>query len=432
MKSIRMLIVEDDADLLSKLKGLYREIFSRSGFNVTIEETCCAEEAKQRAKEAAKAPYDLVSLDVNLGTAEITGLDVLGVFNRFKSAWMAVLLTGVETDSTLDATVGTGAATTLRKRLRHDAYARFPAERLQVIEKPSRNTSVDQAERLLRDRVTQIALVYETVTRLRYIFKPIHVTSLERVPTRKGQVASKPKRKFIEATSLHWQIRFNCGEIRTLPDKAGFKTLHRLLSLEPNDSLTPEAAMALEPRNERSSSSETAPHINPIAEYFKAQDIDWTSLDRERQDEIIRAALSLRLKRYVALRAFEDENDLSNEEEEELERIKKEFGPLADLAETAYKRLVPEEESDSLIPENATSVLAQEGLHTAGGAYEQRDGGRGFDSPEAQRFRARKKRICDCLRENGFADFAKHVEEYVMSSGANWSYNPPGQIEWTT
>ena len=434
MKAIRILIVEDDTDLLPKLKALYRELFMGQGFDsVTIEETRSADEAKRLAKDAAKNPYDFVSLDVNLGNTDVTGLDVLEAFNRFQSAWMVTLLTGVETDSTLDATVGSLEANILRKQLRPDAYAKFPSERLLVVEKPSVRIPAQEAEMLLRNRIQQITLVYEAVSRLRYIFRPIEATSLERVPAPKGATVIKQKRKFIETTSLHWQIRFNCGDIRTLPDKAGFKTLHHLLSLELTESLTPEAAMVIEPRNEKGSSTDsTTPTDNPIAEYFNAQGVEWENLTRQRQDEIIRVALSLRFKRYVELRGFEDESDLSLEEETDLARIKREFGPLADMAETAYQRLNPEKDGADSQGETSIGALAQDGLHAPSGSYERREGGRGVDSPDAQRFRARKKRICDCLRENGFADFATHVEHYVMPSGANWSYIRPSQIEWTT
>src|ERR1035437_960841 len=101
MKAIRILIVEDDTELLPKLKALYRELFISRGFDsVTIEQACSADEAKQLAKDAAQNPYDFVSLDVNLGNTEVTGLHVLDAFKRFQSAWMVALLTGVETDST--------------------------------------------------------------------------------------------------------------------------------------------------------------------------------------------------------------------------------------------------------------------------------------------------------------------------------------------
>jgi DNA-binding NarL/FixJ family response regulator len=434
MKAIRILIVEDDAELLSKLKALYRELFTAQAFeSVAIESAGTADEAKQLAKGAAHSPYDLVSLDVNLGSAEVTGLDVLAAFKRFQSAWMVALLTGVETDPTLDATIGRSAAAKLRKQLRRDAYARFPAERLMVVEKPAGSLPVAEAVTLLRNRIQQIALVYEEVSRLRYIFRPIEVISLERVPGQKLATANKPKRKFIETTSLHWQIRFNCGDIRTLPDKAGFKTLHQLLLLEPAQSLTPEEAMVIEPRNQVDLPSDaTRPSGDPVAEYFNAQGIAWGTLTPQRQDEVIRAALSLRFKRYIELRGFEDEGDISPEEEAELTRIKREFGPLADIADTACQRLNPKDDGTASAGEHTIGTLAQDDLHEPGGSYERREGGRGEDSPDARRFRTRKKRICDCLRENGFADFAEHVEGYVTSTGASWSYNPPDGIEWTT
>jgi CheY-like chemotaxis protein len=433
MKTIRILIVEDDKKLLQTLDTHYRSILESCDFQVTIEKAETVEEARRLAKSAKTNPYDLVSLDVILGDPAMTGLNVLETLNRFQSAWMVALLTGVETDATVDRTMGKSRGDTLRKQLRRDAYARFPAERLLVVEKPSATIPALDAEKLLANRLRQIAAVYQEVSRLRYIFRPIEVVSLERVPGPKASTPNKPKRKFIETTSLHWQIRFNCGDIRTLPDKAGFKTLHHLLSLEPDQSLTPEAAVMIEPRNEPSSDSGSpATAGNPIAEYFKAQGIEWETLPAQRQDEIIRAALSLRLKRYIELRGFEEDGDISPEEEDDLARIKQEFGPLAEMAETAYQRMSPKDDTVVAVDDPTIGSLAQDGLHAPSGNYDRREGGRGEDSPEAMRFRSRKKRVCDCLRENGFAEFAKHVEDYVMSTGANWSYNPPSQIEWTT
>lgn len=433
MKTIRLLIVEDDATLLADLKKHYRALFQSLGFSsVVAEQAESAAEAKQLAKDAKANPYDLVSLDVNLGDAALTGLDVLAAFHRFQSAWMVALLTGVEADATLDATVGRGPAAKLRKQLRRDAYARFPAERLMVVEKPLPSLPPNEGASLLRNRLNQIALVYEEVSRLRYIFRPIEVTSLERALAPRQPKSPPPRRKFIPSTALHWQIRFNCGDLRTLPDKTGFKTLHHLLSLDPDQSLTPEAAMAIEPCNEQPSATGTnQPSADPLAEYFVAQGIEWNTVTPERQDEVIRAALSLRLKRYVELREFEEQGDLSSGEENDLSRIKREFGPLADMAEAAYQRVRPQESPQLSVADSSPAALAQNNLHPESGNYYRREGGRGEDSPEAQRFRTRKKRVCDCLRENGFADFAKHVEEYVMSTGANWSYNPPDNIEWT-
>ena len=435
MKTLRMLAVEDDPILLAELKKLYRETLVRHGFeSVTIEEAESAEEARTLAKAARANPYDLVSLDVNLGDQHMTGLDVLNTLGRFQSAWMVALLTGVETDGTVDSTMGPVTGNALRKRLRPDAYSRFPAERLLVVEKPLSAMDNLARTKLLADRVEQIALVYAEVSRLRYIFRPIDVTSLERVKVARGV---KAKKKFIETTSRHWQIRFNCGDIRTLPDKAGFATLHRLLSLDRGESLTPEAALVAEPKNEKvakTPGTEDNP-VDPVAAYFVNQGIRWSELDQVQHERLIQAALSLRFKRYVELRSYQDDEDLSAEEEDELNRLIDELGPLAGAAETAYQRMKDDgsamaDGGDDAIP---TAAAFQDGLHVAGGNYERLgEGRRGLDSPEAMLFRARMKRAKDCLRENGFTDFAEHLDGHVQSTGANWSYNPPEHIEWTT
>jgi ActR/RegA family two-component response regulator len=424
-----MLIVEDDSALLAGLEEQYREIFTRRGLAVSIEQATTVEKARTLAKQARSAPYDLVSLDVNLGDSRLTGLDVLDTLKRFQSAWMVALLTGVETDSTLAATMGETKADDLRRQLRRDAYARFPAERLLVVEKPSSSMVPKEARNLLANRLEQIALVFEEIGRQRYIFRPIEVTSLERVPQPKG---SKGPRKFIETTSLHWQIRFDCGEIRTLPNLSGFKTLHYLLSRDRNASVTPEEALAIEPKTEKSAGKPDS-GSDPVAEYFEAQGISWGDLSPEDQSKLIRAALSLKFNRYCDLRSFQDDDDLSAAEESELQRIVRELGPLADVAETGYRRMNPTESDNPENPTPAPGSLAQDGLHPAGGNYDKLgEKRRGKDSSAAALFRARMKRVRDCLRENGFSDLAQHLQDFVMSTGANWSYNPPEGIDWTT
>lgn len=423
-----MLIVEDEPSLLELLKTSYREKFKAQGFDsVTIEESRSVEEARKLAKDAASDPYDLVSLDVNLGDTTLTGLDVLSTLKRYQSAWMVALLTGVETDTSVDKTMGKAAGITLRKGLRRDAYARFPAERLLVVEKPSPSLTTAEAESLLGNRLEQIAAVYEEVGRLRYIFRPIEVVCEERVKVSKGQ---KPTKKFIETASTQWQIRFNCGDIRTLPDRAGFRTLHRLLSLDPEESLTPEAALDVEPVAEKGKTQE-ASQTDPVAAFFQAKGIDWNGLNAEERNQLVRGALAVKFSRYQELRALADEDDLSPNESEELEGIIRELGPLAESAETAYLRMNP----DGHLPVQGITLgeIAQNELQVGRGGYDDLgDGRRGQDSPEAALFRARMKRVKDCLRENGFADFAQHLKDFLSSTGANWSYNPPAGIEWTT
>jgi CheY-like chemotaxis protein len=429
MNLVKILIVEDDALLLTELSDQYRRIFADRDFVVEITAAVTVAEARMLAKQARSNPFDLVSLDVNLGDTDLTGLDVLETLHRFRSAWMVALLTGVETDESFDARIGTEKAGDIRRKLRREAYSRFPAERLLVVEKPTSTLAAADAQSLLSNRLEQIALVYEEVGRLRYVFRPIDVVSLERIPQSKG---SKGPRKFIETTALHWQIRFNCGEIRTLPNLSGFKTLHYLLSRDRNVSITPEEALAIEPKVEKSTSA-SEPGEDPVATYFESQGIAWKEHSQLEQDKIIRAALSLKFNRYCELRGFQDDDDISISEESELNRIIRDLGPLAATAETGYIRTTPSEIVPTIVDDTSSGSLAQNDLHASGGNYDNLGEGRkGKDSPTAQLFRARMKRVRDCLRENGFSDLAQHLEDYIMSTGANWSYNPPEGVEWTT
>jgi CheY-like chemotaxis protein len=425
MKSIRMLIVEDDTKLSAQLKTLYREAFTAQGFDsVTIEQAESVEEARKLSRGAESKPYDLVSLDVNLGERAATGLDVLSSLKRFQSAWMVSLLTGVEMDVSADATLGKVKAEQLRKQLRRDAYSRFPAERLLVVEKPAPSLDAGEATRLLGNRIRQIALIYEEIGRLRYIFRPIEVVSLERVTVPKGQ---KAKQKFIETESLQWQVRFDCGDLRTIPNRTGYKTLHHLLSMGRDESLPAEQALAIEPKIEK---LDTAPSADgdPVAAYFEAQGIQWKEMDEAEQEKLIKAALSLRFKRYVELRSYQEQDDISAEEADQLDRLKSELGPLAGAAEVAYQRM--NADGDEATAAATAGMLAQNDLHAGGGNFEKTE--RGYDSPNAKNFRKRMERTRDYLRENGFGDFATHLEGYLTSTGANWSYHPPEDVEWTT
>jgi len=433
MKTIRMLIVEDEPELLSALKGFYRDVFTAKGFtSITIETADSVEEARNLARRAEAHPYDLVSLDVNLGDDSLSGLDVLDTLKRFQSVWMVALLTGVESDVNLDRTMGTETGEKLRRGLRRDAYQRFHAERLLMVEKPSTALSGDEARELLRNRLEQIVLVYIEVSRLRYIFRPIEVISMERVKATKESRNRKGSRRFIKTLSTHWQIRFDCGDIRTLPNKTGFKVLHHILSLDRNDSLAPEAALVIEPKNERAAESKASGGGgDAIAEFFESKGIRWSEMDKLTQDNLIQVLLANRMRRYVELREIKDDEGLLLREEEEMEAIVKELGPLAAIAETGYLRLSGESDSSAGDVPMSLAEMSSNDLHRNSGAYDRHAGGWGEDSPEAQSFRARMMRVKDSLRENGFATFADHLDSYLSSTGGCWSYHPPEGVEWT-
>jgi len=429
MKNVRMLIVEDDASMMSMLAGAYRSVLVANGFSPAIERATTVADARRLAKAAATNPYDLVSLDVNLGDSLLTGLDVLETLKRFQSAWMVVLLTGVETDDSVARSMGDAKAAALQKQLRRDAYARFPAERLLVVEKPSPTIASADAHQLLSNRLEQIVLVYEEVSRLRFIFRPIEVEAIEKAPGKRGE-----KRRFLPTRSLHWQIRFNCSDIRTLPDRAGYKTIHKLLSMGPEESLTPEAALVIEPPNEKAS-PEGQVEDTSIASFFEARGIEWSTHTEQEQAEIANAAVGFHFRRYVELRGYEEDQDIDEREVDELDKIRSELGPLVDIAESAYQRMKPKDPvigSAGVEIDPIADALAKGEMHIGGGLYTKRAGGRGRDSTESQGFRKRKERVVKYLRENGFVDFADHLEKFIQSTGSNWSYNPPDGVEWTT
>jgi hypothetical protein len=111
-----------------------------------------------------------------------------------------------------------------------------------------------------------------------------------------------------------------------------------------------------------------------------------------------------------------------------LQAILLELGPLVDAAESAYQRM--SEPNASIEHKIAHGEIAQNDLHAAEGNFTKEAGQKGYDSPNAKLFRKRMERTRDSLRENGFSDLADHLRDYLMSTGANWSYN--GDIEWTT
>ena len=434
MKKIRLLIVEDDPTLIVRLEKLYREIFTARGFASVIVETADNPgDAKDRASSAKADPYDLVSLDVHLGEGEVTGLDVLTRFKRYKSAWMVVLLTGVETDLTANASLGKEAAEKIRRGLRKEAYANFPSERLLVVEKPSQKNE-EEREKLLANRLRDIAGVYEAVSRLRYVFRPIEVDGLEYIPGKKDKGKMVEEGRFIPCRTLCWQVRFNCGDMRTIPHKVGYKSLHKILSLEPGESVTPEELRVIEPPEEKTKLKVTpaGESTDAVAVYFEQNGIDWKDRTEEERKNLIKAALAFRFKRFVELREFQEDGEIEPAEENELARIADELGPLAEFAEIAFQRLTSQPRTirgDGLEVDPGAAAKGAGEVHPDRGLYTRRKGGRGYDSTASGGYRKRRDRTANYLREEGFVQMADEIEKMVDSTGSNWSYL--GQNEWT-
>ena len=65
--------------------------------------------------------------------------------------------------------MGKNAGDRFRKQLRRDAFTRFPAERLLVVEKPSAMIAAHEAAKLLSQTAEQIVSWSTEVGRLRYV-----------------------------------------------------------------------------------------------------------------------------------------------------------------------------------------------------------------------------------------------------------------------
>lgn len=427
MRALRILIVEDDPDISHRISNFLKSAFEQLERPLELSFANSVSQARKLAKTARTRPYDLVTLDVNLGDPVMTGLDVLETLHRFKSAWMVALLTGLESDDSLDSTIGSDQANILRQSLRPLAYRSFPAERLTIVEKPSTTLGPQDQAILLENRLRQIIVLFRQIERLRFIFRPIEVEKLERI---RGP-RSRQRREFIRKATTHWQIRFDCGEIRTLGNLAGFRTLHYLLSHGRERAISPEEALAVEPKQETALKSQLTE--DPVAQFFETRGIRWHSLTETERNRLIRAALAAKFERFCELRQYEDDDDLAASEEAELIRIREELGPLENAAESAYERLFakqPDQPPPSQ-PDPAASAY-QDGLSVGTPQSNNIEGSKGrSDSTAAQLFRARMKRVKDNLRENGFADFAQHLDDYVSSTGRSWSYHPPEAFEWT-
>ena len=439
----RILIVEDDPILLPLLETHYRRLFEAQGYEtVTVETAKSADEAKERARKATRKPYDFVSLDVNLGKTSVemgrvlTGLDVLRVLKAYNSAWMVVLLTGVDTDASLDATVGKADAEVIRRKLRRDAYQNFFPERLQVVEKPRNSdlgTGVPTAEEGLLNRLNQIVDVFRVVSQQRYVFRTVIVDSVVRVPV--PQKEGKAKSKLMPVKVTRWQIRYNCGEQLTIEGCKGFEIVHHLLGLDQAaDPVEPSFLNALvgadthlEPDEEQSELEQA------LAAYFKLLGVTWTNLSKEQKAAQL-SLLAPNLKRLKELKELEADDDISLDEQDDLARITKELGPLAEPLEDFLTGRAESPFVEALASgfDVATAKDAAYGgaMQRDAGNYTKQAGAKGFDSPEAVKARKYLERVRDHLRKNGFPALADHLQIQIMSAGAKWSYIAPPGVEW--
>lgn len=275
---LRILIVEDEPRWAQAIKNQLLEILNDLGLPCTIEAPSSIRECKEKIRSASETPYDLISLDINFredaGEVRTDGLKLLEIIKKYSAAWLVSILTGVESDSTVEDTYGFIRTRELQDELRFRACTTFPPERLLVLEKPQS----DDKEMLTR-RLSQVCMILRQSRVGRNLFRHINppclvachrtiggdllkkdsdefrrakkamefVKSYEDPkampdPDKREQYEEELKldilkkngkkmadAEWIEDTVSLRQIRFGCGEVITLPEDPNFVTIAWLL-----------------------------------------------------------------------------------------------------------------------------------------------------------------------------------------------------------
>jgi CheY-like chemotaxis protein len=288
LQPLRILIVEDEPKWAQAIKTNFLEIFNDLKLPCTIEVPNTIQKCKEAIRNAVERPYDLISLDINFRqdavAKPIDGLTLLEIIKKYKAAWLVSILTGVESDKTVDDTYGEQRTRELQYELHSRASATFSPERLMVKEKPALSNTI-----LLAKRLRQVCLYLRQSrigrNRFRRLEEPCQVAVHELIDKRlikksspeflRAQKAMKFVKEFnkefpkgpstcpdsqrvadyemelkydllkkngTKLEKAQWaedivtlrQISFGCGEVITLPDNPNFETIVWLLR-HPNE-----------------------------------------------------------------------------------------------------------------------------------------------------------------------------------------------------
>ena len=354
-------------------------------------------------------PYDLVSLDINLGHSgnegpQQDGLHLLGEIARTHTAWMVAILTGVEKDPSFKG----GRATVVQRNLRNLAMQTFPPERLVVIEKPSELTAITETalpaaladSLVLGNRIKQVVSIFEHTSSYRNIFRRLILPNQFKGDAKEeedgdafdfdtdAEADDKPKRQKKEwrkGVVVHWQIRYDCGELITVPEKTGMDVIRVLLENEHKEFKYAE----LEAKVEGGAAPGAADGGAAVEVIFGGAGHEQVGIPEDADVETRR--------QYIAqIRMLKGK----------IEQLENESGDPRDLAKA---------KSDIKAFRDAVKKLRQ-----------------APDTQEAQRIRAHKSRILASLREQGLVDFADHLENWIRSDRGSIAYWPPSDMNWQT
>jgi hypothetical protein len=179
--SAKILIVENEQEWADYLDLRFRELFKNElDVHATIEIANSGEKALALVQQV-KEPYDLVSLDIDLGKSAskgpaLTGIRVLEEIKKANAAWMVSILTGVEANKRLGSSIGDEElAREIQEELRAIARENFPPERLLVVEKPGNKLREQDGELMkkLDNRLKQIVHIYKQLSKDRNTFRRV-------------------------------------------------------------------------------------------------------------------------------------------------------------------------------------------------------------------------------------------------------------------
>jgi CheY-like chemotaxis protein len=417
-----ILIIEDDPAWATVIKDAIESVLDDMRFKCVFEIPETNRQRRDAVRAAADQPYDLVSLDIHLAndgstTEPIDGLYLLDLIRRYNAAWMVSIFTGIENDETVGSTYGTEAASRLQNNLRARAYASFSPDRLLVTEKPALNSN------MVDNRIRQICMILLHSSSARNLFRALKLENLTPYgETITGELLSQDSKEYKIAEKAHkfvqtyetkfsqerkktvreeylrqkgldvlakngkrlkntqWiegvielrQIRFNCGEVVTLPDGPYFRTVAKVLE-KPGKEFS---------SHELFGESDEA----PTTKGFDLQMGTTSEIDVDITDIETRKSYIENMRRL--------KNQLETAEGNTRKRI------LQDIADFkgALKRL-------------RTGVKGGKGSTTVG---------------------QHKSRCISRLKEHGQVELALHLEKYLKIENFKIVYKvPPGEFLWT-
>ena len=471
-ENAKILIVEDIPEWAKHLETEYRRLFREelNIANVTIEIADDGPKALELVEAAAQAPYDLVSLDIHLPPKDsksvvvVDGLRVLEEIHKQRAAWMVAILTGAETDNKLAKSLGEDRARVIQEQLRAKARETFPPERLMIVEKPKVKPGDARANAkdigLLNHRLQQVVLVYDQLNHSRNVMREVTLPCQigmvklkdetlipaggkeEKAAKKDGTLAMNGKRRedtiWVASKTTVWQVRFDCGEILTIPPVEGFVVVQALLrwpyeemspgivaALATGGILSPSVGSNLTASATTSSSADetdeesdnTDEETDPDFDEAEEDDAenDGNEADARRSREVLGSGGSVVTETWntteqESFAAMQKQLRKHNSRIQQLEE---------ELSEDGLTNAKKRELAD--LQKEVTELEAALGKTR-----------RGPDTKEGGTIRTALTRVKAHLREQGLVSLAEHLDSCIKPQRGKWGYYPSRVMNWQT